>query len=200
MRDWWSREAGSGEYRFAHTLIRRTLLDELPTTQRVHMQGRVAEALAAVQSEGDEGRAAELAGHFAESATLGAEHAGRAERYSRIAGERAEAVFATAEAIRHYETGLAVVAEAAAPPGGDAATMMLSLGRCYAAAGQPGRRPAQPRARDPHVPRARRLERRRAGPPWRSCGPRRTPTAQRRSSPQRWRGRASATRSWRRCC
>ena len=101
------------------------------------MQGRVAEALAAIRGEDEEAHAAALAGHFTESATLSDEHAGQAVRYSRIAGERAEALFATVEAIRHYEIGLSVVAEADAPPGEDAATMMLSLGRCRAVAGQP---------------------------------------------------------------
>ena len=61
-------EAGAGRWRFAHALVRSTLLAELRTTRRVRMHLSVAEAFEDVAPD----ELAALAQHFAEAAPLGA--------------------------------------------------------------------------------------------------------------------------------
>ena len=91
-----------GRFRFSHALMQETLLAELSTTRRVRLHGQVAEALEARYGERAARRAAELALHFLESATLNAVHAAKAIDYSVLAAEAAEGRAAWAEAARLY--------------------------------------------------------------------------------------------------
>lgn len=89
-------EDGEGGYTFAHDLIRETLEADLSAARRVALSRRVAEAIE--RAPKPEERAAELAWHFARG-----EEWARALPYALLAGDRAEAVYAHAQAERHYE-------------------------------------------------------------------------------------------------
>jgi hypothetical protein len=91
-----------GRYQFEHALMLETLLDELSITRQVQMHGRVAEALEHRYGDEAETRAARLARHFFESASLNPAHAKRAYRYSLLAGRQAERQSAWSEAARLY--------------------------------------------------------------------------------------------------
>ena len=97
-----------GRYRFMHALMQETLLEELSTTRRVRLHGAVVEAQERRYGERSEERAATLAQHFVESATLNAEHAEKAARYAQLAAGHAEAVNAWDEAARMYRLALAL--------------------------------------------------------------------------------------------
>ncbi|HEX6551892.1 MAG TPA: tetratricopeptide repeat protein, partial [Ktedonobacteraceae bacterium] len=88
-------------YGFSHELMREVVYIELGAARRQVLHQRV---LAVLESE--EARASELAYH----ALLAAE-AEAAYRYSLQAGDEAGAVFAVAEAIRHYEQARALLQE-----------------------------------------------------------------------------------------
>jgi DNA-binding CsgD family transcriptional regulator len=93
----------AGEYRFAHALMRETLLAELSASRRVRLHAEIAEALERLEGETSTERVAELAAHYAESAALSRAHARKAAHYLRLAAEQAEGQYAWAEAARHYE-------------------------------------------------------------------------------------------------
>ncbi len=127
-------EAGqAGRYRFTHALMQETLLEELSTTRKVRMHGEVGEAIERRYGDRASEQAARLAVHFSESATLNASHAERAVRYSRLAGEQAEAQAAWSEAARHYENALGLVEQSADDEVRGA--LLHARGRCLAVAG-----------------------------------------------------------------
>ena len=128
----------AGEYRFSHALIQETLLGELSTTRRVRLHGRIAEALERLYGERAERQAAELAQHYSESATLTRAHAGKAARYSRLAGEQAEAAFGWEEAARWYEGSLAVIRDSREGQDEDDAALLVGIGRCRVQGGYMG--------------------------------------------------------------
>jgi tetratricopeptide (TPR) repeat protein len=119
-----------GRFRFGHALMQETLLAELSTTRVVRLHGRVAEALERQHHDRINDRAAELAMHFVASAELNREHSTKARHYSQLAGQQAEAQFAWAEAVRHYEHALTLSEGPGAQPGTESATLTLALGRC----------------------------------------------------------------------
>jgi predicted ATPase len=134
----------AGEYRFAHALIRETLLGEMRARQRVRLHARIAQVLAQLHGDdGAEDHAAELAYHLVESAALGRDQTIRALRYSRLAAERAEAQFGWDEAAGHYESCLMLIEDAADHLGEEEAELHEALGRCRVWA-----RLALPTARD----------------------------------------------------
>lgn len=92
-------EAADGSYVFTHDLIRETLVSDLGGARRAALHRRVALALEA-QPHGER-RAAELAWHFAEG-----DEPARALPYALQAGDQAMAVYAQADARRHYRLAL----------------------------------------------------------------------------------------------
>ena len=115
--------ASPGRLRFAHPLIGETLYDELSTRLRAGLHRRVGEILEELYTPrplapsnlqvGIRGEhLAELAHHFHESLPVG--DAAKAIDYCERAGDRALAVLAFDQALRHYERALRV-AEAAPP-------------------------------------------------------------------------------------
>ena len=81
-----------GRYQFTHALIQETLTGELPTTRKVRLHARIAEALELLYGSNAGAHAAELAHHFFEAQTvLGP---GKLIEYSFQAGERALAIHA----------------------------------------------------------------------------------------------------------
>ena len=121
---------GAGRYRFTHALMQETLLAELSTTRRVRLHGQIGEALEARYGDQAEERAARLAQHFGESATLTEGHAEKAARYSQLAGAQAEATAAWAEGVRHYANVVAAATAAGGWLGLDEAEVRAALSRC----------------------------------------------------------------------
>jgi tetratricopeptide (TPR) repeat protein len=93
-----------GHYAFAHALTRQTLQDELRVPQRVALHRRIAETLEAVSADAGDAFASELAHHYFEAAPGG--DVQKAVHWSVRAAERAHALFAYDEAVRHYERAL----------------------------------------------------------------------------------------------
>jgi class 3 adenylate cyclase len=97
----------AGRYRFTHAQMQETLLAELSTTRRVRLHGQVGEALEKRYGARAEERAARLALHFAEAATLSPRYSEKAAKYSALAGRQALAQSAYPEAARHFRAALA---------------------------------------------------------------------------------------------
>ncbi|TMG01030.1 MAG: hypothetical protein E6I03_09980, partial [Chloroflexi bacterium] len=93
--------AVEARFRFAHELIRQTLISglSLPRRQRLHL--RVAETMEQVYGKGAEAYAADMAHHLYQ-AGAGADHATTA-RYLVLAGDQALHSAAFAEALKDYE-------------------------------------------------------------------------------------------------
>ena len=117
-------------YQFTHALFQETLAEELSSTRKVRLHGRIAEALELLYGTDAEAHAAELAHHFAEAQTvLGTD---RLVHYSLLAGERALAGFAFEEALAQFERGLVsrgIILTGSQPaPDLEAAALLFGLG------------------------------------------------------------------------
>jgi DNA-binding CsgD family transcriptional regulator len=93
-----------GRYRFAHALVRETLLEELTTAQRVRLHRRVGEALEAQHRTNLRPHLFALAQHFFEAAPGGATE--KAIDYACRAAEQALSQGAYEDAARQYERAL----------------------------------------------------------------------------------------------
>jgi class 3 adenylate cyclase/tetratricopeptide (TPR) repeat protein len=120
----------AGRYRFTHALMQETLLGELSTTRRVRLHGQVGDALERRWGARAEERASRLAPHFVEAAMVTPRHAAQALRYSKLAAQHAEAQFAWAEAAKHYEACLALVAGGDVADSEDEAALLTAAGTC----------------------------------------------------------------------
>ncbi len=124
-----------GHYQFTHALMQDTLLDEISTTRRIRLHGQIGEALEQRWGEGADERAARLAPHFVESATLTQTHAAKAVHYSKLAAEQAEVQSGWAEAARHYDNAASLVSEASDGLGEDEAALLFAAGCAARSAG-----------------------------------------------------------------
>jgi predicted Ser/Thr protein kinase/tetratricopeptide (TPR) repeat protein len=95
---------GRGRFSFLHALIRETLYDELGSSRRIRLHRRVAEAIEHLTQGRTNPPLADLAHHFAQSASAGV--AAKAVDYATRAGDRAADGLAFEEAARLYELGL----------------------------------------------------------------------------------------------
>ena len=125
----------AGRYAFTHALMQETLLDELSTTRRVRLHGRIGEALEQRWGEQSSEHSSLLALHFAESATLSADHAEKARDYLRLAGAQAEERSAWADAVHQYERLLALETADGERASTNAA-LLVDLGRTRLAASE----------------------------------------------------------------
>lgn len=103
------REAGKDTYAFSHALTQQALYAELSgrRKRRLHLAaGEAIEQTSTGRGGAESPRAAELARHFLE-----ADDVERALQYSLLAGDQAEAIFAHAEAERHYRTTVQLARE-----------------------------------------------------------------------------------------
>ncbi len=92
-------------YRFAHELVRRSVVDRLSAPRRAEIHLRVAQALETGPAHGEtRGRLAALAHHYAEAAPLGGVE--RAVSYNLLAAESAAAALAFDEAVERLRTAL----------------------------------------------------------------------------------------------
>ncbi len=97
-------DGGSGAYAFRHALVQEAIYDDLLPVQRPPLHAAYARALAArIDGQGDAGAAelGRLAYHW-----YAAHDLGQALLASVEAGQAAEAAFAPAEAVGHYERAL----------------------------------------------------------------------------------------------
>ena len=122
-------------YRFTHAFIRQTLYEELSAPRRLRLHQEVARALEAQYAARPEEHAAELAEHFAHSTD--AADLAKAVHYGQLAADRAMAVFAYSEAVRHLEQ--AAEAQEVLAPDDKAARcdLLLALGEALLPAGEP---------------------------------------------------------------
>ncbi len=93
-----------GRLRFAHTLIRDTIYEELTPARRIGLHRLAGEALEALYAHDLDPHLAELAHHFFDAAPGG--EVERAVGYARRAADRAVELLAYEEAARLYEQGL----------------------------------------------------------------------------------------------
>jgi DNA-binding SARP family transcriptional activator/tetratricopeptide (TPR) repeat protein len=117
-----------GRLRFAHALIRDTLYDDLAPMRRLRLHERAGAALEAVHAGDLSPHLSELAQHYVAAAPAGA--LDKAVDYTRRAGDQALGQLAFEEAVRHYETALALVDD-----GVTRCELLLALGEAHARAG-----------------------------------------------------------------
>lgn len=111
-------------YSFAHSLVRSTLYDGLPTPRRCRIHRRIGVALEGGPDA--DARVAELARHFGEAAGLG--EVPRAVEYARRAGDRARASLAFEDAAAHYQRALSALELAESPDAELRCDLQVALG------------------------------------------------------------------------
>jgi tetratricopeptide (TPR) repeat protein len=122
-----------GRYRFAHTLIRETLYEELRTLERVRRHHRVGEALEALYARNPDPHLAELAHHFLEALPGG--DVAKAVDYAMRAGDRAKAQLAYEEAAIHYERAIQALELEERPDEHKRCELLIRLGEAQWSAG-----------------------------------------------------------------
>jgi AAA ATPase domain/Adenylate and Guanylate cyclase catalytic domain len=98
-------EVGPGRYAFTHALIRSTVGEEAGASRQVHLHGRVAAAIEELHADALDPWLADLAYHYAESAT--AARVEPAVEYALRAAEQARSQAAVDEAVAILEQGVA---------------------------------------------------------------------------------------------
>jgi DNA-binding CsgD family transcriptional regulator/tetratricopeptide (TPR) repeat protein len=98
-----------GTFRFAHSLIRDTLYEELTPADRIRLHREVGEDLEAMYARDPEPHLAELAYHFFEAAPAG--DVRKAVDHAVAAGRRAVALLAYEEAVRLFRMALQALRE-----------------------------------------------------------------------------------------
>jgi predicted ATPase/DNA-binding SARP family transcriptional activator len=93
-----------GRMRFSHARVRDALYNDLSTARRAQLHLRIGEALEALYAADPEPYVAELAHHFFLAGPGG--DLDKTVDYTRRAGDRAVALLAYEEAVRHYEFAL----------------------------------------------------------------------------------------------
>jgi DNA-binding CsgD family transcriptional regulator len=122
-----------GKISFVHELIRQTLLSEPTHLRRRRLHLRAAESIERVYVSDLGPHLAELAVHYrAAGADADAE---KAIDYARRAAEAATSVLAWKEAVRHFETCLALTQETGADRGERMTSLLLALGIAQRQAG-----------------------------------------------------------------
>ena len=121
---------GMERYQFSHGLVQQTLAEELSTSRRVRLHGRIGEALEELYGDNVEAHASELAYHFCEAeAVLGT---GKLVHFSLLAGDRALVAHAWEEALKHFQRGLE--SKEGQPTDVETAALLFGLGRAQLAA------------------------------------------------------------------
>ncbi len=121
-----------GRYSFTHALIRETLYEDLPLSQRVELHARVAEALEVVHGDHPESVLTEVAHHLLQAAAGGGVE--RAITYAVRAGRQAATLLAHEEAAHWYEQALQVLALRESPRESERLDLLLALGEAQACA------------------------------------------------------------------
>ena len=120
-----------GHYRFSHALIRETLYEEMSTTRRLRLHGRIVTALQDVPAHS--ASLADLAYHAFQAAPLG--DARQAVDYSTRAAELALAQLAWEEAVGHYDRALQALKLLDRPDQHEQLELLIALGKTQMASG-----------------------------------------------------------------
>ncbi|MFL6242708.1 MAG: ATP-binding protein [Acidimicrobiia bacterium] len=126
---------GPARFTFVHALVRSTLYDEIPTTRRLRLHRRVAQALEP-RAAGDDNLLPSLARHYCEAAGLGETE--KAIRYATEAADRALANLAYEEAADLYERALAVIEPRSGDERAHRGDLLIELAKARSAAGDLG--------------------------------------------------------------
>ncbi|MDX6663271.1 MAG: eukaryotic-like serine/threonine-protein kinase [Solirubrobacterales bacterium] len=130
-----SEQAGNA-YVFSHALVRETLYEEIPSSQRVELHGRIGAALEKVYATGIEEHLDELARHFLEAAPAG--ETAKAVDYATRAGRRAFCDLAYEEAAEDFDRALAVVSMQPEADPRRRCELLLAVGEAQTRAGRFG--------------------------------------------------------------
>ncbi|MEY2420094.1 MAG: hypothetical protein QOI95_161 [Acidimicrobiaceae bacterium] len=132
-------ESGPMRYRFAHNIVRATIIDGLTRVRRSRAHRRVAEAIESHHVGNLDGRLTELAMHHAEGATAG--DATKAVEYATRAGDLALERLAYDEAVECYRLAHELLAATEAPVDEQRrGHLLLALGKAQRLAGSPDAR------------------------------------------------------------
>ncbi|MDQ1696086.1 MAG: hypothetical protein QOJ03_1439, partial [Frankiaceae bacterium] len=118
---------GSGGWRFRTALARDAAYEGLPFRRRVELHGRAAVALEAGAGERRTDIAETLSLHY-----LSAQRFAEAWDYARIAGRRAQQVYANAEALVSHQRALEAARRLPTLPPSELATLLEELGDVHA--------------------------------------------------------------------
>jgi serine/threonine protein kinase len=124
-------------YRFSHAFFRQTLYEELSAPRRIQMHQQIAGVLEQQYAARLEDHAAELAEHFAHSSDKA--DLAKAAGYGERAAQRAVAVNAYGEAVRHLERALDVQEVLDPDDQLSRCDLLLALGAVLGPAGEPQR-------------------------------------------------------------
>ena len=127
-----------GRFEFTHLLIRRILHASVGATRRSMVHRLAAEALEDLGATSDASRAAELAGHWAQSASK--EGRGKAVSLFRRAGDDALDRLAPADAARYYTQALELIDEWSSPDPLEVVDLKIGSGVARRQLGEPGAR------------------------------------------------------------
>ncbi len=127
-------EPGAGQYRFAHALVHSVVYDELRSTRRAALHGRVANALEQLSDD----RVVQLAYHFAEAAAGG--DPSKAIQYARLAGDQALAQLAPDEAAAYFRRALDMLEDAGDADPHLSCDLTIALGDAQRQSGNPEHR------------------------------------------------------------
>jgi predicted ATPase len=113
------------QFKFAHELIRRAVLDDLSIARRQRLHRNVAEAIELLYPSAPEDHAEDLAHHLWNAGA--AVETGRTIRYLQIAGTKAVQTAANVEAIGHFRKALQLVNSVADSPERVQTELMLQV-------------------------------------------------------------------------
>ena len=124
----------AGRFTFTHALVEHTLYQDLGRTRRARLHRKIAEALEE-QCAGQPGeRLGELAGHWAAAVVS---DTSKAMHYAHLAAERALEQLAPDEAVRWYQQGLDLHAQAPNSDRFERCDLLIGLGEAQRQAGHP---------------------------------------------------------------
>jgi class 3 adenylate cyclase/tetratricopeptide (TPR) repeat protein len=115
-------EDADGHLRFRHALVRDAAYEGLPYRRRREVHGRVGETIEAAAKRPDD-EAELLSLHF-----FHARDFDKAWRYSRVAGDHAQSIYANSEAERFFERALEAARHVRSSKAGDVTKVLESLG------------------------------------------------------------------------
>lgn len=126
------RHLGTGRAGFVHELARDVVYEELASAHQARLHRDVGAQLERLADEGRDVEPAELAHHFSRAGSR--VDTVKAVRYAHAAGDRAIALLAYEEAVRHYEHALTLGEKL--PGNATACGLLLALGNARYAAGE----------------------------------------------------------------
>lgn len=126
------QDAAAGQYRFAHQLIRRALLERVGAPSRARLQGELANILIGPHAPAGTSLAL-VAHHFAQAARF---HAHQAVTYAMQAGDHAMSLLAFEDAAALYRSAVASLRSFGDPDPRLESRIQVALGRAHQAAYQ----------------------------------------------------------------